>query len=254
LSKRQAGAAVAAVLLDKPETAALRFSSHQDALDYGSHSAEYSNHLMAGYEINFTKSYLEGKMHVIVEFASRRNARKYDLVFSAIPNNRVQNLGGASKDGIADEHAAGCKRDWDKSCMGGVTQLVQSPYRVISSFVRLERHKKRKNFIWQVVRDFTVDDIGEPINIVPNGKLGLLGGDLTGCDRSSVTDLVKYGSKSFKSLRSGMGATVGNPFNELEFMELCNSIRIQLYDTMAWGFFDKSLNSLVKAPNVIVCA
>jgi hypothetical protein len=217
-------------------------------------SAEYSDHLMAGYEINFAKRYLEGKMHVIVEFASRRNARKYDLVFFAIPDNRVQNLGGSAKDSIADEHAAGCKRDGDKSCMGGVTQLVKSPDGVIPSFVRLERHKKRKNFSWQVVSDFTFDDIGEPINVIPNGKLGLLGGDLTRCDRSSVTDLVKCGSKSFKSLRSGVGATVGNPFSELEFMELCNSICIQFYDTMAWCFFDKGLNSLVKAPNVIVCA
>jgi hypothetical protein len=37
-------------------------------------------------------------------------------------------------------------------------------------------------------------------------------------------------------------------------MNLCNSIRIQLYDTMAWGFLDKCINSLVKAPNVVVCA
>jgi hypothetical protein len=63
----QAGAAAAVELGDKPESAALRFSSRQDALDYASKVVENSQHWLATKDRYVAEGYKRGEFEVVIE-------------------------------------------------------------------------------------------------------------------------------------------------------------------------------------------
>jgi hypothetical protein len=101
LAEGQAGAAGAATLVDKPETAALRFCSHQDALDYAGKVVENSKDWLAHKTSYVAESYKRGKFEIIIEVAAGVFAENYHLIFTAIP------CGGGPKGEVEGNSAIG---------------------------------------------------------------------------------------------------------------------------------------------------
>ena len=74
--------------------------------------------------------------------------------------------------------------------MSRVTELVQAPNEIISSLVRFERQKERKNFTREICGNFSSHQVFQPDRIVSDGKLSLLGRDLSASDGGSIACLV----------------------------------------------------------------
>jgi hypothetical protein len=242
---------------DQSESAALCFRSHQDALDFGRHSAEYSNRLMVSQKVNFPELYKEGKLHVVIECTSRADSTKYDLVFFAVQGEVTGDghggIGSRRKD-PREANSASRNRNWDEGRMSRVTQLVHGPNQVIPSLVRFERQKERKNFIREVCGDFSFHQVFQPGRIVPDGELGLLGRNLSSRSGSGVASLIQNGPQGLKGFSSVVDTSGRQPISELEFVELCDSVSIKFNDTSVWGFFEERFDLLVKSRNVLVCS
>ena len=70
---------------DKPKPAALRFGSHQDALDYISHCIEDANSRLAAQNLNAVDRYKKGEVAAYVRVQSTRNGDQCHLVFVSVP-------------------------------------------------------------------------------------------------------------------------------------------------------------------------
>lgn len=84
MQNRQADAA----LLNETDPAALPFRSHQDALDFASHGAEHANRILAANNlVNVVERYRKGdiELKLALDLIGVRGARKYHLVFFAVP-------------------------------------------------------------------------------------------------------------------------------------------------------------------------
>ncbi len=142
---RQVGAASAVALGDESEPAALSFSSHQDALNFGAHSAEYSNRCFAAGDLRLVKRYQETHLELILKLTSRADSAEYDLIFSAVPGGYWNGslAGRSGSDGASfNLHPSG-DADRDQQFMFvGVTEAVQGPDGVISSLIRIGHLEK----------------------------------------------------------------------------------------------------------------
>jgi hypothetical protein len=244
-------------LADESKSAALCFRSQEDALNFGRHSAEYSNSLIVSHNVNFPEFYKEGKLHVVVKYASRTDAAKYDLVFLAIQSeisgNRDTRIGAGGNHPGEPDGTTG-NGNWNEGRMSRITQFVHGPNEVIPSLVRLERHKERKNFIRDVCGNLSFHQVLQPGEVVPDGELSFLGENFSASDGSGVSSLIQNGPHGLKGFRGVVDTIWGKPISELEFVELCDSVIIKLNDTSVWGFFEERFDLLVKSRDVLVCS
>lgn len=231
---------------------ALRFRSHQDALDFGRHSAENVNRRLLAQKINISESYEKADLEIVLQVTSRRDARKWNLVFFAVVGG-VQKRNTQRNSYIADQRGSAANRHRNESCVLGVSKLVQGPDGVIPSLVRLERAKKRKNFVRQILGNLAIDKIIKPNRVVSNGKLSFLGSDLSSGDGAGVTNLIKSRAQPLQYFSSGMSSTFRRFFDEFQLVNLCDAIGIQLNDLTAWVWFKEPIDSLFKAPKVLIC-
>jgi hypothetical protein len=156
----QAGAAVAAELGDKPESAALRFGSHQDALDYASKVVENSKDWLARKNSYVAESYKRGEFEIVIELSTGVFAGNYHLIFTAIPCGVVPEgevegnssiSGGCNlKAEHADLHASSPQRN-QNGVLVDVAKLVETPQGVVTSFVRFEPAKQRCDLTWNIL-------------------------------------------------------------------------------------------------------
>lgn len=90
MEERQASAASAAPSRNEFDAATLCFSSHQDALDFARHSAEHSNWMLASNNlIDIVERYRKGELEIVLDICSRSSAKKYNLIFIAIPSGGI---------------------------------------------------------------------------------------------------------------------------------------------------------------------
>lgn len=89
----QAGAAEAAELGDKSESTALRFTSHQDALDYASKVVENSKDRLATKNSYVAESYKRGEFEIVFELAARVLPGKLSSHFYIYPKWPVSTWG-----------------------------------------------------------------------------------------------------------------------------------------------------------------
>ena len=150
-------------LHDESKAAAHPLGSHQDALNFASHGVENSDRALAANNlINVIERYRKGNCGIYAELITGPGATKYDLVSLAIPmggEKRAPKWSGANPNACR-------KRDGDKHFMfGGVRKLVECLEGVIPSLVRLERHKNRRDFRWQI--------LASTLGVVPHLRLKL---------------------------------------------------------------------------------
>src|ERR1017187_278592 len=74
------------VLLDKPDTAGLRFDTHDDALNFAAQLVNDSKDWLAVHDLNIVKRYKEAELEIVFEFRVRPQRDKFHLVFSSIPD------------------------------------------------------------------------------------------------------------------------------------------------------------------------
>jgi hypothetical protein len=87
--KSEATGAPVGKLGNETETAALRFGSHQDALDYVRHSVECANRRLASESLNAFDRYVKGEVAAYIGVKHRRTESQYHLVFRCIPAESV---------------------------------------------------------------------------------------------------------------------------------------------------------------------
>jgi hypothetical protein len=72
--------------LNEVDSPALRFSSHQDALDYARHSVEQSRREMMGNcWLPVVEAYVNGHCHLVMTLVSEISIKYFQLVFFAVP-------------------------------------------------------------------------------------------------------------------------------------------------------------------------
>ena len=132
------------------ETSGLRFDSQDDALNFARQGVEKSNRLFSSYELALVKRYEVGDIDIAIEVTvADRRSRDYDLIVSAIPSNGRKNVTRARR---LDPPVNSFDTNWNqRNVLVGVTQLVQCPQVKIPSTVRLERHKKRPDFVRSIL-------------------------------------------------------------------------------------------------------
>jgi hypothetical protein len=250
----QAGAAEPAELGNKSEPTALRFGHLDDAHHLSRDFPENGYGLAVGKNINLAKSYQEGECKVVIEFSARPNSAKYDLVFFAVQGHVSGDTAIANGYGFT-KHSAGLNGDGNKRCMCCISELVQTPNKIVPSIVRLERPKQHDDFIRDVFAGFMADDsVIKSGKVVSDRELGLFRVRVSSSDRGGKPSLVKSGPKRFKRLSCGVDAAFRKPFSEFEFMELSNAVSVQLNDRAVWCFFEEPFDALVKSGNVLVCS
>jgi hypothetical protein len=106
------------VLLDKPETAGLRFDTHDDALNFAAQLVNDSKDWLAVHDLNIVKRYKEAELEIVFEFRVRpqRDGATLRLVNAA----RIGRVAARSPEARA-KHAASRRRqaaacsEWDPS-------------------------------------------------------------------------------------------------------------------------------------------
>jgi hypothetical protein len=70
-------------------SAALSFSSHDDALDFARRSVEKSNDWFAAKRVDLVNRYVNGHFAIVLKFSFHGRPKDYDLVFCAVPEGGI---------------------------------------------------------------------------------------------------------------------------------------------------------------------
>jgi hypothetical protein len=232
----QAGAAVAAELGDKPESAAFRFSSHQDALDYASEVVENSQHWLATKHNYVAEGYKRGEFEVVIEVSTGVLPEYYHLIFAAIPSGRRPH-GEIARNGTVGRSLhyktspgdiyAGHSQGRQKSVLIDVSKFVQTPQDFIPVLVRLEPAKHRHDVTWHVLTK-TLSPIFPIFRSVTEGKVSEIWGRISISDSGAVSNLVENGSQIVEGIRGDIGKLFWERLNQLNLVQFCDAIRIQI--------------------------
>ena len=128
---------------------------------------------------------------------------------------------------------------------------VEGPNRVIPSFVRLERAKKRDDIRRQIFASAFNNHFKTSIRF-GDGKVSRLGLDCTGKDGYRVPGLIQRGSKSLDRLSSAVGKLGGNWLCELDLVKLRQSIRIKIDSAFVGLLLEEFLDPRIKIANVLL--
>ncbi len=228
--------------IDKPESAALFAGQAKSARDFFSHEEELADGGLLPGGVNLIKSYNEGGLYLVVRFVTERSPRKYDLVFRAIGVLEASSVSEWNLERVASDSRMGHVRIYRNKCgMSGVTQAVESPEGFIPTLVGLEGAKNRHDFIWHVSTNFVSDNgVVELDGIVTDRERCLFRFDLSGCDGGRVSSLVKSRAKVEEGVECDIAPFEWDGFNERDFVNLVNSIRIGIDEKAVWATVEES--------------
>jgi hypothetical protein len=230
---------------------ALRFRSHQDAVDFARNGIEDANRRATFHPINFVENYVNGRAHIVLKFATRTDAGKFELVFFSVPPH--EKFGGSLHEArLIEAHIGSAHGNWNKQPMFvGVTKLIQSPKGIISSLVWIKGSKQVCNFLGQVFAS-AIDDIRELGGSVGEGEIGIFrffDSSENGC---GIRTLVKGRSEMFDSITASVSPTWWDWSRELKAMNR-PPFRIYFLSTGVWCFVHESMNSLFQPIDILLC-
>lgn len=146
--------------LDVAESSGLCFKTSQDAIDYASKTVKEANDWLIFHNVDFAERYAKQELCLIFNRFVRTSYGVYDLVFVAIPERHllmVKNLENLTRNKICN---SGTNPDRGKHSMFvGVTYLIESPEKVIPSFVWLEITKDRPDVMREIFKDSAIVEI-----------------------------------------------------------------------------------------------
>jgi hypothetical protein len=254
-SEKAAGAPVefgkSGEVTERPTSA---LGSYQDILDFAERSVEEANRrLAAANELSCVESYNKGRACIVIARLASFAAHEFDLVFCAIPKRSESvEIIEALKAKVFDGDV--CAESYrNQGCMSGITHLVKGPDGVIPSLVWLEPAKERFNLFRNIAAP-SLQSVLEPVFVVADRESGPLGPSGSRTGSRSVGGLVENSPHVEKSVKNQILPNVRDFLSELEFVNLVNSIRLQLDHERVWLFAKESLDPLVKIDKVMLCA
>ena len=144
---------------NQPQSPALGFGGGHNSSDLCRDFAEDYECGFSLQSIDFAERYIKAELDVVIELLSATQSSKYHLVFSAIPICAVEVNRTSIDIGAPFHFSDRSSNRADQAVFAGITCLVQSPNKVIASFVRLERAKERQDIRRQILASAAADDI-----------------------------------------------------------------------------------------------
>ncbi|WGJ14079.1 hypothetical protein QEV83_15685 [Methylocapsa sp. D3K7] len=253
-----AGAPANIQSFDKPEAAALCFRTHQDALDFARHGVEDSRRRIAALSLNSLDAYIEGESAIYVGIKIRGNDRQYQFLFVRVPAR-------SGEPGADDEIVRETGRKFGLSLGNvkrnqgamflGVTQLVQGPKGVISSFVWLEVDKQRHDFRGDILGDVpSFEIVIEPGKVVCKRESGPFGSGLSAGESGSVTRLIQHRSQIDGNVEQDGWQSIWGLYRELNFVDILSRLRLFIDNVGPWLAIEKISNDCFEFGDVLMCA
>ncbi|MGO9175885.1 MAG: hypothetical protein ACLQED_07055 [Desulfobaccales bacterium] len=243
---------------DKADSPRLSFSSQKDALDYARHVVEDSKRRLAAY--NFIERYLCGDYYICVGLGFRhgnRNLQKYDFIFSPIPFKQGNRYPNGAINVIRPDFVDLDIRDnihlGEFPVLVCDTHAVKREEKVISSFVWLERAKKR----YDVCRNIfaaAFDNFLQFRSILGKRKVGTFGGGNSRSNSNSISRMVKGSPEMLNSFSSMETEYIGKGLKKSDFVQIINTTLVTLYDFGPLISFVKSPFPSLEGINVVLCA
>jgi hypothetical protein len=145
LPERQASAVMAAASLGQVEAAALGFKVIDNHVYLVRHRVHGVKRIDAAKRIDLVEHYKIGKLHLVIEVLPGWGFPKYNLVFSAVPFGSEEKPFARPYDATAIPMDGDSRGD-NEAMLVKITELVETPEGLISSFIRFERAYDRNEF------------------------------------------------------------------------------------------------------------
>jgi hypothetical protein len=245
--------------LDQSQPTALRFRTHQDALDFARHGTDDSNRIFRALEFDIAKRYQKSEVYIDLRVTAGADAHEYDLIFRAVP---LKGFGNSDRSGDwSVESGTECntiepRNDpaGGKGCVNRITHLVHGPEGVIPSLVWLEPAKERHNVLGDVFADATLEKIFQVVGASCDWKSSFSRLSFSGSDSGCVSGLIETGAEGQERFGGDILADGGKTVCKLNAEYFCNAVRIQVFAFGVWVLFDERCYDFFKPSNPIVCA
>jgi hypothetical protein len=230
-----------------PKPPALRFNSHQDALDFATHCAENSQRL-ATFDPRFAvvEGYAEGKS-VCTAKVSATGMEDFDLVVFRHPIVMEEH------DDPAQMHLQTIRGNWhQKGVLPGITKPVKVPEGYIPSLVRLKRPDDTLDFERGIFAA-TVNDVGEFAGLVRESEMsGLLYGSIAH-DTRGVDTVIKHGAHVVEDVKDDTGNFVKECLQKFDLVSVVSSFEISLNNVGALFVTRECPDPRLKISKMIFC-
>ncbi len=224
------------VPLPKPDLSSHLFNLQNDAFHHARLLVEDSICWVARNSLNVCESYERSELEIVFKCRSMLEMPIYHLIFRAIPNGRpfegydpalprhkwrasATNLNSGSRDGFM---------------FVGVANLVQSPQKMIPSFVWLKRNHQVKD----VFRNLVGGPFWQPhtfcINQIATEREMSLVSDFPSSDSSAESCLIECGPKTSGGFECEKGERYWNGFSKLDLIKVLSTIGIMLNEFGVW--------------------
>lgn len=221
-----------AASLDNPETAGLRFDTHQDALDFAAQCVQHSKDWLSVNDLNIVERYKKSELEIVCVLRSGSERNEYHLIFSSIPDRtgvgRGKESGAFKTHGTVHQGVADGNSDF---MFIGDTYFVECPQEIIPSKVRLESAKKRLDFLGYVLAPtYTGCHVS---NTSGEWESAVFGVSETGCDRNRVGGVVESIPKVLGDVRNDIADVRREFLSQFDFVNrVAGLIRIRLNNSL----------------------
>jgi hypothetical protein len=254
LQNRQVDAAFSA-LQNEVDATALRFRSHQDALNYAAHCVEKANRRLALQNwFGMVDNYVVGNLYVRVPFGRFGRAVDYDFCFLGQRRRSEFHVGHLGIDVNSDRGFPEIHRN-KNSVFFGIRECIQCPKGVVPSFVWLEPFKERANLKGEIVFQ-AVDSVRPKIDVFGERErskiIGISVGTMPHSD--GVSHLIQAGPEIANGIEHNTGNIIGESFTKAEYLQIISGISITL-DNMGVGLiWRKDLDCVFQIRNMVICS
>lgn len=231
-----------------------RFNSLNDALDFGRHSVERSNGILAANDINVAKGYVEGKAHIVLHCRADAEACEFDLVFRSVPT-RISEHTASQQAGSGARKRCGSCADWDQHAMRvGVPYAVQSAEQPIPSLVWLEASKERTDFRRVSSKTFAHQFTEDAVGVPREWETGVLGITANQNDGGSVDGMVQRIAKIAGCVFDGDRHGTGDFRSKFYLVDILLCVTVEIDRSGVWLLIKKGFDLRGCLINVFPCA
>jgi hypothetical protein len=215
----------------------LSFNSHQDALNYVEHIVEDALRWEIDSRIAIADRYEKGKVEIVLEFLAVGCASKLSLIFRGIPQRNSKRI-WPDESSVLRAGKGSHTHQHNGLMFIGITEIVQTPQKVIPSEVWLGCDHQVKDFFRDVLGTSICStlDFGE-INAERELRKSS-SVDLSG----SIASLIENTSQITNDIEGASGECIWNRLDELGFMHVLHGFRIELNDVLARVFLTESIH------------
>ncbi|MGB6943497.1 MAG: hypothetical protein WBE37_13950 [Bryobacteraceae bacterium] len=203
-------------------------------------------------EINLVESYRKSDLYLVVKATTSGKGTKFDLVFNAVPGRIDEQLPDSASGGNVPK--LGREVDAEKSMLICDGHPVEGPENIISSFVRLERSKDRKQFLWNIFAP-AAHIVLEFDGAAPEGEVGMqwiLIPARGGCD--SETSIVQRGSDLVDCLPGFIDQVVRDFVLKSDPVDFVSRvIRVGIAEHLVWANLQERTHLSYKILDVQLC-